>query len=308
MKSLKYQALETKMPSFDKLKKNYKNIIATDNEELAELNSANGTKVVADTNQSDSKISKKIGVIERSIKLLNKTNPISFDDKALYDLAESGRDDILNQALDIQNKIRQDDLSSEVLSLINTAFELGQKTKSYNLISMYQKYFKAGQKLEEAGLKSTSVRRIRKESYFDIVKLMFNNIVNIETYSSYNKTLLIKAIDQYLQPNIQDLSNIKDTVKVFTEKGYIKPKRGALTKQERSQQKNLKNYINKTFRGNFKNDLDELYNSLIDERSKAIYEVLGTEKKVIDTCIKFMRYPRIKNRVFSIPVKAIAKV
>jgi len=295
------------MLCFDKLKKNYKNIIATNHDELEKLNKLNNSDINPASDEIKSTISRRLSIIEQSVTLLNKTHPISFDDKAIYDLAETGRDGILNQAIDIKQLIKQNDFDSETLDLLNSVFELGQKTKSYNLILGYQQYFEYGQKSEKSILKSVSIRSINKESYFDIVELLFNKLSDEEPYSSYRATLKIEAIDKFLHPKIKDLSTIGDTKKHFIKRGYIKPKRGALTKLEKEQTKVIEQYLSNAFPDNFDEDVNELYITRVNERSQKEYGTPTGETEIIDLCNKLLGYQEIKNKLFSLPIKVIAE-
>jgi len=295
------------MLCFDKLKKNDKNIISTNHDELKKFNALNNTDISPEHDEIKSIISRRLSIIEQSVTLLNKTHPISFDDKAIYDLAETGRDTILDQTLAIKKTIAKNNFDSETLNLLNKIFELGQKTKSYNLTLGYQQYFEAGQKSEEAIFKSVSNRRIRKESYFDIVELIYKKLADEELYSSYRATFKIEAIDKFLQPKIKDLSNIRDTVKNFTERGYIKPKRGALTNIEKEQKRALEQYLPNAFPNNFVLDVNEFYITRVNERSQKEYGTATGEAKIIDLCNKLLGYPEIQNKLFSLPIKVIAE-
>ncbi|MFT5296265.1 MAG: hypothetical protein ACI9YH_002285 [Colwellia sp.] len=295
------------MLNFDKLKKNDKNIITTNHDELKKFNALNNSEINPEHDEIQSIIYRRLSIIEQSVTILNKTHPISFNDKAIYDLAETGRDAILDQTLEIKKTIEKNNFDPATLNLLNSVFDLGQKTKSYNLTLGYQQYFVAGQKSEESILKSASIRKIRKESYFDIVEFIFKKLADEEPYSSYKATLKIEAIDKFLQPKIKELSNIRDTVKNFTERGYIKPKRGALTNTEKEQKRELKQYLPNAFPNSFDEDVNEFYITRVNERSQKTYDTATGETKVIELCNKLLGDQEIKSKLFSLPIKVIAE-
>jgi hypothetical protein len=166
------------MLSFDRLKKNWQKIIATNSTEFnISTVQAPPPEKDMDEDKAQNNLEKKLKYIGKSLEVLRHSHPVTLDEKAIYDLAGTERAEIYNQKLSIEKTLEKQKISPLILDLMNTVFELGGNVRGYNMALGYQKYFEDAQKKQTDILKSAEKKIIDREAYFDIVKMVFDKII-----------------------------------------------------------------------------------------------------------------------------------
>lgn len=300
------------MLSFDKLKKDWTKVIATNSTEFSKATmQVNYDSEDVNAVHANNDLENKLKYIGKSLEILKHSHPVTLDDKAIYDLAGTERAEIYNQKRLIEKRLENENFSPQTLDFINTVFELGGNVRGYHMALAHQECFEDAQKKQINILKSSETKAINREAYFDIVKIMFDKTIKHAAFSSYNPSLIIERIDSFLKPKIKTKSVIKNTVQYFYEKGLITIKRGTKTTNEKEQAKVLSTYLSNTYKESFFNSTNNLYQSLAETNISLAFDdqflaPAQDEIKVIDICNTLLNNPVLRAKLFYIPVKSIS--
>ncbi|AZQ85319.1 hypothetical protein EKO29_15830 [Colwellia sp. Arc7-635] len=299
------------MLCFDKLEKNWKKTISTNDTDFIRLSSEQ--KNLDDIIKKDkSDIYNKLVNINKSLKILSEKHPVTLDEKAIYDLAETERAEIYHGKKQIEKAIAEQGIDVSTTYLLNVAFELGQNIGSYNMALGFQQYFEAGQQSAQGMLKSITIKKIKRESYFDIFQMVFSKLSDDKYFRSFSNYVAISQLDQFLQSKISNLPIIKDTMEKYIKEGLITPKKGTRTKVDKEQEHKLKTYLSDIYKSNFNYNISGLYNSTVESKSNqtssdfALHSPIKLEVDMITCCNSLFSSIKYKAQLLKLPIQAIS--
>ncbi|ARD45133.1 hypothetical protein [Colwellia sp. PAMC 21821] len=301
------------MLCFDKLEKSWKKTISTNDADFIKF-SADKKNIddIINKDKSKSDIYNKLVNINKSLKILGKNHPVTLDEKAIYDLAETERAEIYHGKKYIEKIIAEQGIDASTADLLNVAFELGQNIGSYNMALGFQQYFEAGQQSAQGMLKSITMKKIKRESYFDIFQMIFNKLSDDESFKSFSNDISMPQLDEFLQSKISNLPIIKDTMDKYIKEGFITPKKGTRTKVDKEQGQKLKAYLSEVYKSDFKYNISELYNSTVESKKNqtssdpTLHSPIKLEVNMIACCNSLFSSRKYKTQLLKLPIKAIS--